>query len=144
MKRIAILAFLSLLSSTVFAQEQKEAITVPTDVIDAFGMLYSKVKDVNWKLIEKDFEVSFVQDERSVSALFDQHGNLMMVKNKIDHTELPVLVIARLKTDYPDWSVQKALLIDITGTSTYHVELDKSGDRVSLTCSRQGDIMKIL
>lgn len=138
------MALLSLLSSMVFAQEQKEGTGVPAEVIDAFGMLYAKVENVDWKLIEKNFEVSFVQNERAVSAVFDQQGNLMMVKNKIDHTELPIPIAAKLKNDYPDWSVQEAILIDITGASSYYVELQKAGDRLNLTCSRQGDILEIL
>ena len=117
---------------------------IPPDVIAASSMLYPKAKDVNWNLIQKDFEVSFVQNERAVSLLFDQHGNLMMVKNKIDHTELPVSIKAKLKTEYPDWSVQKALFIDIRGTSSYYVELEKAGETVNLTCSWQGDMIKIL
>lgn len=138
------LGFLSLVSSIASAQEQKEAATIPADVIDALSMLYPKAKDVTWNPIEKDFEVRFVQNEKEVSLVFDQNGNLLLIKNKIEETELPVPVIAKLKTGYPDWSVQKALLLDITGTSSYHVELEKDGETVNLTCNRQGDIIKIL
>jgi hypothetical protein len=144
MKTIVMLGFLSLVSSIVFAQEQKEAATIPADVTDALSMLYPKANDVRWNLIEKDFEASFVQNERAVSLLFDPRGNLLIIKNKIDHTELPVSVIAKLKTEYPDWSVQNALLVDITGTSSYHVELEKDGETVNVACNRQGDIIKIL
>lgn len=144
MKTIVVLGFLSLVSSIVFAQEEKEAGTIPADVIDALSMLYPKAKDVSWKLIERDFEASFMQNEKAVSLLFDEHGNLMIVKNKIDHTELPVPVISKLKAEYPNWSVQKALLVDITGTSSYHVVLEKDGETVNVTCSRLGDIIKIL
>lgn len=144
MKRTVILALLSLVSSVAFAQEKMEAEAIPPDVIDAFSMLYPKAKVVNWKLIGKDFEASFAQNERAMSVLFDQNGNLMIVKNKIDRTELPVPVTAKLKTEYPDWSVKKALRIDISGTSNYDLELEKDGETVNLTCSRQGDIIKIL
>lgn len=144
MKTIVMLGFLSLVSSFVFAQEQKEAKTIPVDVIDAFSMLYPNVKDVNWNLTANDFEANFVQNEKGVSLVFDQSGNLLMVKNKIDHTELPVPVIAKLKAEYRDWSVQKALLLDITGISSYHFELEKDGETVNVTCNRQGDIIKIL
>lgn len=144
MKRIVILAFVSLVSTVAFGQEKTVAKTIPADVIDAFSMLYPNVKDINWNVIEEDFEANFTQNERAVSLLFDQHGNLLMVKNKIDHTELPVPVLGKLKTEYPGWSVQKALCIDIRGTSTYDVELEKAGETVNLMCSRQGDIIKIL
>ena len=117
---------------------------IPPDVIAASSMLYPKAKDVNWNLIQKDFEVSFVQNERTVSLLFDQRGNLMMVKNKINETEVPVPVITTLKTEYSGWSVQKALSIDIMGTTSYQLELERAGEAVNLTCSRQGDIIKIL
>ena len=144
MKRTVILAFLSLVSSVAFAQRKEEAEMIPPDVIDAFSMLYPKAKDVNWNLIENHVEASFVQNERAVSLLFDQRGNLMMVKSKIEQTELPVPVIAKLKTEYADWSVQKALSIDIMGTTSYQLELEKAGETVNLTCSRQGDIVKSL
>ena len=144
MKRAVILAFLSLVSSVAFAQEKKEAAKIPYDVIDAFSMLYPKVKDVTWNLIEKDFEVSFVQNERAVSLLFDQRGILMMVKNKINETDVPVPVITTIKKEYPGWSVQKALRIEIMGTYSYQVQLEKGGERVHLTCSRHGDNIKIL
>ena len=143
MKTIVMLGFLSLVSSTLFAQVQKEA-TIPADVIDAFSMLYPKAKDVTWKLIEKDFEASFVQNEKGVSLVFDQSGNLLMVKNKIDHTELPVPVIAKLKTEYPDWSARKTFHMNSTGMSSYEVELEEGGEKINLRCSRQGDLVKIL
>lgn len=143
MKSIVMLAVLSLVSSIGVAQLQKEVATIPADVIDALSMLYPKAKDVRWNLIERDFEASFEQNEKFVSLLFDEHGNLMMVKNKIDHTALPVPVIAKLKTEYADWRVQKALSVDIMGTTTYQLELKKAGETVNLACSRQGDIVEI-
>lgn len=76
--------------------------------------------------------------------MFDLRGNLMMVKNKIDLTELPVAVITTVKEQYPDWSVQKTVRIEINGTSNYEVELAKAGGRVSLICSKHGDIIRIL
>lgn len=144
MKTMVMLGFLLLVSSIVSAQEQKEAATIPADVVDAFSMLYPKAQDVKWKLIGKDFEASFVKNEKIVFLLFDGRGNLMMVKNKIGQTELPLPVIAKLKTEYADWTVQKALSIEIMGTTSYQLELEKAGETVNLACSRQGDIEKIL
>lgn len=146
MKRIVILVCLSLVSSVAFAQgqEKKEEVTIPSDVIDAFSMLYPSVKDVNWDLVEKDFEANFAQNERALSVRFDQHGNLILITKKLEHTELPVPVIAKLKTEYADWSVQKALSVDIMGTTSYQVELEKAGETINLTCNQHGDILKIL
>ena len=117
---------------------------IPPDVIDSFSMLYPSVKDVNWNLLEKDFEVNFVLKERAVWILFDHRGNLMMVKNKIDHTELPVPVITKLKMEYADWSIRKAISIDILGTTSYQLELESAREKVHLTYSSQGDITELL
>lgn len=143
MKTIVMLGYLLLGSTYLFAQAEKEAAAIPADVTDALSMLYPMAKEVKWSLSQSDFEARFSQNERAVSLLFDQHGNLMMVKNRIDQTELPVTVLAKLKDSYPDWRVQQASLVNITGTASYEVELEKDGEMVNLTC-RQGDIMRIL
>ena len=144
MKRTVILAFLSLVSSVASAQEKKDAKTIPADVIDAFSMLYPQVKAIDWSFAARDFEVSFIQNERARSLVFDMRGNLMMVKDEIDLAELPPPVIRTVEEQYPDWSVQKIFSIGIIGTIRYELELENAGERVHLTCRRQGDNIKIL
>lgn len=142
MKTIAVC--LSLISSIALAQERNESKTIPANVVDAFTILYPQAKDIDWSFEAKDFEVSFIENERARSIVFDIRGNLMMVKDKIDRAELPPPVITTVEEQYPDWSVQKTFRIDITGTPSYQIELHKAGERLSLICGKHGDIIRIV
>lgn len=83
-------------------KDTKEAATIPAEVMETFTMLYPKVKDVDWSGAGKYFEASFLPNERTPFLMFDLRGILMIVKSKIDRTELPAPVTTIVREQYPD------------------------------------------
>lgn len=141
MRKIIVMAMLAIVSSITMAQGDKEA-KAPTDVTEAFSMLYPNVKDVVWKNKQADFEANFEQNEKVVSLLFDKNGILKEVKNEIKESELPANVNTSFAKEFPDWKIRKATRIDVRGAFNYEVVVEKDEERIYLIFNTRGMLLK--
>ena len=104
MHKIALLIALALFSgNAVQAQElhPKES-NVPDVVKQALTSLYPNAKDIEWLKKNRDHEAEFVDNNMSVSILFDKKGNVLNKKTEIDKSEYPAGVSEALKKDFVD------------------------------------------
>ena len=135
-----IISLLTLFASIATAQE-KDEVQVPSNVMEAFSILYPKMNDVAWQYREPNFEASFKLDKRNISLSFDEEGFVTEVKNEIRAFELPMDVNNLLVRKYSGWKIDKASHIEAHGAVYYETVVEKEAQTLVLVFDREGDLM---
>ncbi|MDB5273251.1 MAG: hypothetical protein JWO58_1618 [Chitinophagaceae bacterium] len=115
---------------------------VPAQVKGKFQSLYPHIKEgVDWTKKTSKYQADFIYNDKSVSLLFDKHGELINSKIEIDSTELPPVVFSAIKTSYLNsnykimyvmkrWRKREALLYEtaiMKGRKIYILRNDETG-----------------
>lgn len=106
-------------------QEVKES-DVPAVVKTSFKSAFPNAKDVEWKMKEGKYKVSFEVNGTDHMASFGTDGKMMSKGMKIRTSELPTAVSTAVKSAYADRNVDEVYRVDKDGTAYYLVKL--SGD----------------
>jgi uncharacterized membrane protein YkoI len=119
MKRI--FGILLLAGSTVItAQAQKiNATKVPTQVKAAFTKLHAGTK-VSWEMEKQDYEAGFTLKGKKTSEIYSAKGMLLETEVEIKTTELPSVVLAKLKGQK---IAETAKITKADGTIHYEAEV---------------------
>lgn len=126
--------------SLATAQDNEEG-QVPTTVMEAFCVLYPRMKEVAWQYREPNFEASFKLNEKNISLLFDENGYVNEVKSEIMEFEVPIDINVFLGKEYPGWKVDKVSHIDANGTAYYEAVVEKEEQTIVLVFNRSGGLM---
>ena len=129
MKRIILAAVMA--SGFAFvseAQEKKEGKmdTPPATVSAAFNKSFPGSSKVKWEKEKSDYEAGFMQNGKTMSAVFDSKGSLKETEVVIKTSELPTGVQQYLKTNYKGSKIQEAAKITrANGEVLYEAEVNK-------------------
>lgn len=119
------------------SQAQKlNANKVPASVKAAFSKSYPKITKVSWEMEKQDYEAGFTVNGKNNSTLYSAKGILLETEVEIDKSELPILVITKLKGMK---IAEAAKITKANGTVLYEAEVkgkdllfDASGNPVKL------------
>lgn len=116
MKKL-ILAFTMLAGVQVYAQKG-----TPDAVKTAFAKAYPGAQNVKWDKEDNDYEVSFKQGSKSMSAIYDMKGTLKETETSIVASELPAAVMPYFKEHYKGAVVKEtAKITKANGEVNYEV-----------------------
>ncbi|MEZ4804632.1 MAG: PepSY-like domain-containing protein [Bacteroidia bacterium] len=143
MKKIIILLLCATWMGASFAQEI-ETEEVPTAVKAAFSAKYPKAQKVEWEAEEDNtYEADFKLYKINYSASFDQTGKWLETETEIKVSELPEAVANAIKTNYPEYKIEEAELVETHDRGTvYEVDIEKGEEAFSLEISSTGTILK--
>lgn len=97
---------------------------VPSIVLNTFKSQFPNAMDIEWEIINDDYEVSFELKNIDHDALLDRSGNLLKYKYEIDETALPGSIKFLLKQQFPQekWEDFEHIIV---GTSNFfQMEVD--------------------
>lgn len=92
---------------------------VPSVVENTFKSNFPDAKDVEWKTVGEDYQVSFELEDVDYHALLNNLGNLLKYRYEIEENELPESIKKSLRKEYTkkDWDDPEYI---IEGESTYY------------------------
>lgn len=90
-----------MLLSMMGCDNEIKSSNVPSIVENTLKSKFIHAKDVEWEVVNNDYEVSFEMQNVDHDALLDSSGNLLKYKYKIDETTLPKSIKSFLEETYP-------------------------------------------
>lgn len=129
--RLFVLLAVFVISINSFAQEKKEkdqkSITPPIAVKSAFQKAYPGVSREKWGKEDADYEVSFKQNNKDMSLVYDRNGTLKETETTIKVSELPVVITDYVKQHYKGAAIHEAAkIIRPNGEVNYEAEVNKT------------------
>jgi hypothetical protein len=115
---------------------------VPKEAVAAFTKSYPSVKHVTWSKEQALFEVSFQQNKKDVSVLYDDHGVVKEVETEIKQNELPAAIQKYLTKNYPGYKINETAGIVADNIVSYEVEIEKEDQSYDLIFNAAGDFVK--
>lgn len=118
------------------------AIRVPSAVQTAFANAYPTAQNAKWEKDEKDYEVAFTMDQKTLELKYNAQGTLLEKEEKMEVKALPAGVQNTLNKEFGDYSVKEAEQVDRSGVVTYEVVVQKGKAKYELTLEPSGKLLK--
>ena len=139
MKNLIILVVGLLFSATTL-----KAIEVPDAIEKAFQQKFPTAKKVKWeKEKSNNYEVSFVMDNKEISALYSPEGQLKETETEISISDLPKAVVDALNKKHPNVKIDEAAKIERSDNSiVYETEVKINKKKTDLLFDLNGNETK--
>ena len=102
--------------------------TPPTDVNDkvlkAFNETFAHAQDVQWIETGNQYQANFMQNEIQARVWYDADGNLLQSVRYYKEQNLPLTVLAKLKSNYAGKKVFGVTELSTQTETTYQVVLE--------------------
>lgn len=134
MKKILLAAFVIALSFRAMAEDPNEK------VLEAFNKTFPHVKDVAWTEEEHTYEVKFLQNEILSRVTYDKEGNIIRTVRYYHEQELPILVLARVKSKFTDKKIYGVTEESSDEGTFYHIVLEDEKHWVNITADSYGNL----
>jgi hypothetical protein len=120
MKKILFAVLITVSSLQVFASDP----IVNEKVLNAFNKTFQNAKNVSWTSSEFTFEVRFEQNKITSKITYDRNGNITKSLRYYSEEQLPIIVLTKLKTRFPDKSVFGVVEESSEDGTFYHITLE--------------------
>lgn len=126
-KKFITTIFASIICLGLLAQEKEgKTITPPSPVKASFEKTFSGVSKVKWEKEGDDYEVSFVQQKKELTAVFDSQGIWKETEEEIKASDLPPVIIQYVKAHYTGARIKEAAKITKPGNViNYEAEVNE-------------------
>lgn len=114
---------------------------VPSIVENTFKTNFVHAKDVDWEMMNSNYEVSFEVENVSHDAFLDGSGDLLKYKYNIDGTALPNTIRALLKRRFANEKWDDAEIIIDRNSKYYQLELEGFFTDKKLVVDSSGNIL---
>lgn len=116
---------------------------VPAIVINAFQQKYSKARDIDWEKKGDIFEVEFETGvpSKDHKMWIGNTGKVVLHSQEISKSELPGPVRQSIKTQFPGYSADDLVKVDLKGVISYKVDLKKRTEERKVTFNADGKII---
>lgn len=126
--KLMVLAFLPIAfgscASTIDQQE------IPSVVINAVMTKYPDATDLEWEVKNGVYEAEFDLGKDDYEVWVNPQGSILKVEQEIQNTQIPAAVLAKVKSDFKDFTLDDAKKVEISKSTYYEIELDgKLGDQ---------------
>lgn len=118
---------------------QKE---VPSVVLNAFMTGYPQATDVEWERRGDVYNVEFEIGKTDHEAWYDAAGKLLKQQADVRLDALPTPVLAAVKKDFADYTLDDAEKVEENGQIFYLIELEGSPNDRILHVSPEGNILE--
>jgi len=99
---------------------------IPVNVKDGFAKKFPTAKKVKWeKENDTEFEASFKQDGKTMTANFDEQGNWLETEWEVKLKELPEEVKTAVAQKYPGFEIDEAEYQESPDFTGYEMVIEK-------------------
>jgi uncharacterized membrane protein YkoI len=142
MKKLIVLT--AILGSFTLGYSQKIKETdVPGPVKENFKKNYPQASGVKWEKENENYEGSFKESGKEISAVFDASGKFLQKEIEIAVSDLPSKVSEYVNKTYPGFNLDEASKItDASGKVFYEVEIEKGKEEAELIFDESGNFLK--
>ncbi len=141
-KMILSACILALTTMGAFAQDMLQS-QVPAVVVNSFQQKFPKAKGVDWELkggiYEAEFETGLFGTDHEV--WIQSNGRIVRHKEDLAKNDLPKMIIAKLKKDFPGYRITDVKKITEEQKITYACEVKSGSDEWKLVVDSQGNIL---
>lgn len=102
---------------------------LPSVVVNAVKTKYGNATNIEWEKRTNGYEAEFLQGQTELTVLVDNAGNLLMQKQDVDSTAIPVPVMNAINTNHPGYTIDDAEKLEKAGVSYYQLEIEKKGNK---------------
>ena len=98
--------------------------SIPAAAKAAFTKLHPQATGMKWDKEDGDYEVSFNENGKAMSAVMDAKGTLKETETDIAVSELPATIRAYVARQMPGKKIREAaIIVDANGTKKYEAEV---------------------
>lgn len=135
-----ILFFIAALSTSAVLAQDIPAAQIPAPVASALTAAYPKTEKTKWRLKDDLYHAGFKIGKDDYDVWIDKAGKIVKRKYEISSKALPAAVQATLTREYSAYTVHDVVKTEAKGTSTYKVELKKTGEERKLVFGEDGKL----
>ena len=111
---------------------------IPALVINALQVKFPDANKVEWEKINNLYEADYEIASAEYSALIDASGKMVMYKQEIPETELPVTLSGALRQNFSGYTLEETERIYKNGEVFYQIELEKNNQELNQVFSENG------
>lgn len=140
MKKITtILAVLVIMiSGTAFANTGDK---VTKTVQAAFDHQFSGAEEISWEITADFYFATFSLDKKSMTAAFNEDGELVGISRKLLFSEIPLNVSQSVKNSFTGYTIRDSVTeIMYDGQTFYYVTACNQNKTLKLKCFSDGEI----
>lgn len=112
---------------------------IPSVVINAVMTKYPDAKDLDWEVKKGVYEVEFDLGKDDYEVWINAEGTILKVEQEIKNTQLPAVILSKLKADYKDFELDDTKRIEIGKAVYYEIELDGTFGDQTVVYSASGE-----
>ncbi|GEM_PF-46164 len=115
-------------------------------ILNSFQKRFGNVSSVKWSIKDEYYVADFSQDSYPAIAWFDKEGDWLMDQIGTSYEDyLQVVSNTIADTDYEDWQIEDAQILERNGFSTVHfVVLKKDNKKSNFYFTKYGEFYKVV
>lgn len=129
MKKLVVLFVILFTTQLLFASDAAPA---GSSVIRSFNKDFSSATDAQWQHSEAYEEVSFLLDNRFMSAYYTPDGELIAVMRNLISEELPLKLLMDLKKNYSGLWISELVEVVNGSDDEYYITLENADQKLIL------------
>jgi hypothetical protein len=133
--KLLTIAILICVSSQFAHAQQPKALNDYPNVVRKFMTLYPSAVNEKWFKVDDFFYVSFMNNDRKVSAVFSLQGAMNYSIAYLHTSDLPAETIQKIKTTYPSDSVFSIKEVKADHINLYEIILENMNQFTVLSVS---------
>lgn len=141
MKYLTIILVLTLGTATLQAQDLQPQ-EVPQSVMQSFEKENFDARDIEWERTAGNYKVGFEEGRLDRDIWYGKNGQMLRMEKELAKDELPQAIKNTLESQYGNFSVDSAELIDEKKKTTYQVELETLSKEKKILFDESGKVMK--
>ncbi|MGZ8545610.1 MAG: hypothetical protein ACXWV0_09955 [Flavisolibacter sp.] len=119
MKKILLAGFALVCSMVAIADDPG----VDEKVLAAFNKTFQQAEDVSWTTTEDHYQVKFTQHSIASRVYYDMAGNITKTYRYYKEENLPLLVLAKVKTKYTNQEIHGVTEVSSDSGTYYYIML---------------------
>lgn len=118
---------------------------IPSVVINAVMTKYPDATDLDWEVKGGVYEAEFDLGKEDYEVWVNSRGTILKVAQEIKNTQVPGIILKKIRTDFKDFKLDDAKRIEIAQKVYFELELDGTfGDQrvvYSVTGEKQDPVV---
>lgn len=124
--------FIALTIISSFFAKNSNATNVSPDAIKHFENTFTNVKNVIWSVGTNLYKVQFSMNEQTVTAFYDEQGELMGVSRNITSLQLPLMLQTEIKNEYSKYWISDLFEMSKEEGTDYYITLEDADSKIVL------------
>lgn len=123
-KSIIIAGIIGILCFSCDQGKDISELNVPSVVINSLKTEFPDIRDLEWEIITKNYQVEFENGPVDYKALISPNGEIIKYQFEISLSELPEKVKEKIRSEYPNEIAEGAVELQIGTKTFYDVEFE--------------------